>query len=348
MYKYILHKKSIKHVCPSCYKKRLVRYIDIETNEYVSEKVGRCDREISCAYHYPPKLFFQDTKQQYNSRVVNPVPSFSYEKKQDYHTSEDLNKTLINFDKNNFVQFLKSKFDVEKVNNMINKYKIGTALNGYYGTVFWQIDDRLNIRGGKIINYDNSGKRTKYINWIHAIQLKRKEVAEFNLKQCLFGLHLKDRTTKTIAIVESEKTACIMSLLFEKYEWMATGSLNGLSEIKLNTIKHRTIILYPDLGIDNGKGSPFLQWKQKCDALNKLGFDINISDLLERKANDFDRRKGLDIADYFIENPIEKPKKIKSNLKELHMKLYMKNKNLKTLIEVFDLENVNGGAIRFE
>lgn len=348
MFKYTLHKKSIKHICPKCKKKRFVRYVSTVTNAYIASKVGRCDREISCGYHYTPKLFFNDNKQPYSAYVGNSAPSFSYKKKQDYHTVELLKSTLLNYDKNNFVKFLKSKFNLEKVNQMLRDYKIGTALNSYYGTIFWQIDENNNIRGGKIINYDNYGKRTKYINWVHAIKIKKKEITEFNLNQCLFGLHLMHRTTKTIAIVESEKTACIMNMLFHKYEWMATGSLNGLNEIKLKPIKDRPIILYPDLGIDNGNGSPFTQWKIKCEALNKVGFDIQVSDLLEKKASDFDREIGLDIADYFIDNPSPKPSKIKSNQEEIYLKLFMKNKNLKTLIDVFELKNSDNTDIRFE
>lgn len=347
MYKYILHKKSIKHICPSCNKKRLVRYIDIETNDYVNPKVGRCDREINCGYHYSPKLFFQDTKQDYVSRISDSVPFLNLKKETDFHTSEVLNKTLKNFDRNYFVQFLKSKFEIKKVNEMVSDYKIGTADNSYFGTVFWQIDSLEKIRGGKIINYNSLGKRTKYINWIHAIQIKQKEIISFNLNQCLFGLHLMSRSSKIIAIVESEKTACIMSMLFSKYEWMATGSLNGLNEKKIKVIKHRTIILYPDLGIDNGKGTPFLQWQQKRDALHKLGFDIEISDLLEQKSTYSDREKGLDIADYFIENSNRKPIKIKTKAHKIFLDMHLKNKNLKTLIDVFDLNNFNGNDISF-
>ncbi|MFI8380603.1 PG0870-related protein [Leeuwenhoekiella sp. NPDC079379] len=60
MYKYTLEKKSVKHICPGCNKKRFVRYVDSETNEYLSHIVGRCDREVNCAYHYSPKSYFED------------------------------------------------------------------------------------------------------------------------------------------------------------------------------------------------------------------------------------------------------------------------------------------------
>ena len=52
-----------KYRCPACLKKKtFTRYIDTEENQYLSEKVGRCDRLQKCGYHYPPKDFFQDNK----------------------------------------------------------------------------------------------------------------------------------------------------------------------------------------------------------------------------------------------------------------------------------------------
>ena len=75
-----------------------------------------------------------------------------------------LNNSLNNYDNNNFVKFLYSKFDSDKVTELLGKYKIGTTLNEFHGTLFWQIDIEQKIRGGKIISYDQYGKRTKYIN----------------------------------------------------------------------------------------------------------------------------------------------------------------------------------------
>ena len=43
-YRYILEKGSRKHFCPSCKKKRFVRYIDTYTGEYLPEEYGRCDK----------------------------------------------------------------------------------------------------------------------------------------------------------------------------------------------------------------------------------------------------------------------------------------------------------------
>ncbi|TXD64924.1 DUF6371 domain-containing protein [Polaribacter glomeratus] len=347
IYKYSLHRKSIKHICPRCAKKRFVRYVDNESNQYLSDKVGRCDREQNCGHHYTPKFFFNDNQEEYKPILSNTAPWNSIQQDASFHKNEELATSLCNYDKNNFVKFLKSKFDINKVNEMMQQYKIGTQSNKFYGTIFWQIDFLNKVKGGKIINYDNLGKRTKYINWVHAVNIKQKKIRNFNLEQCLFGLHLMKSSSKTIAIVESEKTACVMTMLFDKYLWMATGSLGGLNQKKIAPLKNRTIILYPDLGESINNHTPYSKWKKKCDEFKKKGFNIKISDLLEQNSTYNDRKKGLDISDYFIENLNTKPTKIIANNNKKILNMYKKNRKIKTLIDVFDLTNINGNTITF-
>ena len=345
MYKYSLHKKSIKHKCPQCKKNRFVLYVDNETGDYLSPDVGRCDREVNCGYHLTPKIYFKN-----ENKPFTPFTNYNVKDKlrvTNYHTKSELNSSLNNYDKNNFVQFLYSKFDSIKVTNLLNEYKIGTSESWSDGTIFWQIDSHQKIRSGKVILYDKNGKRTKYINWIHSLNIKSNRIDSFNLNQCLFGEHLISKYDKPIAIVESEKTACIMNIMFEKYLWLATGSLQGLNTKKIKVLKNRTIILYPDLGIEGKNGSPFTKWKTISEELRSNGYDIKTSDLLEKKGTKNEREKGFDIADYFIKNLTKKPSKIISTTNQKILKMYMKNKNIKTLIEVFDLTNLNGKAIIF-
>lgn len=344
MYKYSLHKKSIKHKCPQCKKNRLILYIDLENNSFLSFKVGRCDREINCGYYLTPKAYFKDQGMSYMPLINHN--SFLEMKETNFHSLNELNETLTNHDKNNFIQFITSKFNSEQVSTLLNDYKIGTATSWNNGTIFWQIDYDNKIRGGKIILYSNQGKRTKYINWIHSLNVKKGKINSFNLSQCFFGEHLLSKYDKPIAIVESEKTACIMSLLFDKYLWLASGSLGGLNEKKIEVLKNRKIILYPDLGLEGKNGSPYTKWKSTCNELKLKGYDIQVSNLLEEKGSRIEREKGFDIADYFLKNIEVKPKRIKSKTNNIFLKMYMKNKNLKSLIEVFELTDINGVKIK--
>lgn len=345
MYKYALEKRSLKHICPKCGKKRFVRYVDQEKEEYLSYEVGRCDREVKCAYHYTPKAFFKNRGQLYEPIMNNEDLQPKLKKRISFHSDRDLQSTLMNYDKNKFIIYLKTQFDGNDVQKMVQDYQVGTASYWYNSTVFWQIDENKNIRGGKIIKYNHLGKRTQYINWVHAIQLKKGNISSFQLNQCLFGLHLTKKYKKPIAIVESEKTACVMSLLFDKYLWLATGSLKGLTQEKIECLKKRKIILYPDLGKVGETASPFQQWELKCSEFKNSGFDIEISDLLEQKATSLHREKGYDLADYFLKNENKKSRKITSAHQQKYIDFYFKNQNLKTLIDVFDLQDEHGNKI---
>ena len=53
-YKYQLEKGSRKHLCPQCNKKTFVRFIDVESREYLPYEFGRCDRESKCNYYLNP------------------------------------------------------------------------------------------------------------------------------------------------------------------------------------------------------------------------------------------------------------------------------------------------------
>lgn len=300
MFRFTLKNEKKKQICPNCHKRRFVRYIDLETGEFLPSYVGRCDREVNCGYHLKPKDYFTN-----NNIEISYKTSLSTTQQTktttNYHTKTLIRKTNLNYKNNNFIKYLHTLFSISEVNEIINRYKIGTSKHWKGATIFWQIDELNNIRGGKVMLYNEyTGKRTKFFTWVHSILIKKNIINSFNLKQCLFGLHLINSENKPIAIVESEKTACIMSQFFKKYTWLATGGLSVLSESNLKIIKNKDIILYPDLGIDNNGVTPFVKWNNKRKELNNKGFNISISALLEDNATTDQINKGYDIADYFV------------------------------------------------
>ena len=63
-YRYQLEKyrgRGTRYSCPQCGRKYcFTRYIDTETNQYINERVGKCNRLDKCGYHYTPKQYFSD------------------------------------------------------------------------------------------------------------------------------------------------------------------------------------------------------------------------------------------------------------------------------------------------
>jgi len=335
VYRYKLDTSSRKFLCPMCRKKRFVVYIDTIENSIVSKTVGRCDREINCGYHYAPKSYFKNNSISYKP-FTNIVSCQPIELTKSYHSISLLEKSSSYINENNFIVYLNSIFSQEDVFYIIKTYHLGTATFWKNATIFWQVDELNNLRAGKMIVYGKNGKRTNFINWVHSYQLKNKLITEFNLNQCLFGLHLIYGNKKCVAIVESEKTACVMSVIFDKYIWLASGTLNGLNLEKMNPLKDRKIVLYPDLGLPKNGCSPFENWSRKMNQFRQMGFDISISNLLEKNANEEQKRYGYDIADYFLKSR-NSTRIIKSNIENSLDKLMSKNKNLETLIDVFEL-----------
>jgi Domain of unknown function (DUF6371)/Zinc beta-ribbon finger, putative len=281
-YKYHLDKSSKKFVCPSCNKKTFVKYLDGINNNYLEASLGRCDRESKCQYHNTPKG---------NKTIVPISGALTQKKKASYHSLNVVGSFARNYSNNNFITYLRRFFVKVDIKKAIKKYFIGTSSHWSGATVFWQLDECYNGCAGKVMLYDkNTGARIKnpypHINWMHKVLNEK----QFTLQQCLFGLHLiSEYKNYTIGLVESEKTAVIMSVLNPSILWLATGSKTNLKEQLLKPIKHFNIVAYPDK-------TEYIDWNNKIANLQKKGFKIRCSDLLEQK----NLEEGDDLVDLLL------------------------------------------------
>jgi rubredoxin len=330
---------NTRYHCPQCQyrEKTFVLYVDTETMQHVHQTVGRCNRESKCGYHYTPKQYFQDnniSKEKHFTPRVNWEPIKQKSKPISIIPVETFKASLKGYETNHFVTFLKSKFGLEIANKLISKYFIATSKHWCGANIFWQIDRNGKIRTGKIMLYNpESGKRIKepynHIYWVH----KALKCTDYELKQCLFGEHLLIDTSKTVAIVESEKTAIVASIYLPQFVWLATGSLSNLNVEKCSVLKDRTVILFPDL---NG----YSKWKDKSLEIASIA-KVHVSDLLECKASVNERKQGLDIADYILEADYsevllnEDLNRKTSNFPVLNTKTHNPN-SIKTVGQLFD------------
>ncbi len=278
----------MKFICPNCGKKTFVKYIDNKTNNYLSEDLGRCDRETNCGYHKKP-----------NNEIIYTSKNIEVESKKltTYHEEDDLLQCYYFKKESSLIKFLKETFEQheDKVDEVIEKFMVGHYPNTKDSTVFWQIDETNRIHAGKIMMYNpTTGKRSKGlndvlpINWIHKI----KEIENFTLEQCLFGLNQLPEILidKKIGIVESEKTALILSIIYPEYYWMATGGKQNFKESMLKPIKDYQIVAYPDKG-------EYEDWFKKAKLLNQIGYRIEVNNWLETINYD----TGTDLADVILE-----------------------------------------------
>jgi len=234
-------------------------------------------------------------------------------------------RSLSHYAINPLYQYFCRVFGEEETTRLFRLYNIGTSVKWGGSAVFWQVDIEGHVRAGKIMCYNpENGHRVKepqaYVSWAHS-ELK---LPDFHLKQCLFGEHLLKGSSETpVMLVESEKTAVIMSHFIPDYIWLATGGKNGcFNREAMQVLEGRDVVLIPDLGAIE-------QWKEKSSLLSSICRKVTVSDVLERTASEEQRSQGLDIADFFLFSPTKR---------QILQQMIQRNPVLQTLIDELGLE----------
>lgn len=209
------------------------------------------------------------------------------------------------------------------------RYRLGCTRSG--GVIFWQIDQNDQTYEGKIMYYrpDCHRDKTHHPNWVGTILARRYGWINTTSRHCFFGLHQLSKSpfgytdavkqidekyeplesrplslSKSIALVEAEKTAVIMSEAYPQYLWLASGGLNQLQPDKFRPLRGRNLVLFPDT---DTTGEAFKRWNESAQTVQEQLFwedspPIHVSDLLERNASDDQKQRKIDLADYWIEN----------------------------------------------
>lgn len=211
------------------------------------------------------------------------------------HMKRDLsNDTLCNWMRN--LPWQQEQKD--RVEKMLKNYLVGHSKFGH--TIFWQMDEKGQLRTGKMMMYRKDGHRDKESKgnfmWIHSL-LPDYDETKMEMKTTFFGMHLIDYfPDATINIVESEKTALICSIYYgdqSKNLWLASGGLTYLTRERLQPLieRGRRISLYPDHdGID--------KWFKQAESIDYELIKVQ-SSFVERNWRPEDGEKA-DIADILV------------------------------------------------
>lgn len=281
--------------CPKCGKKAcFTRYIDEDGIIDFPDYVGRCDHESSCGYHFAPAQYFESNPQCY-SPSFHTAPRVVVPKPPSFIDTSVMLSTIKHYDRNNLFVYLSRRFGAEKIEPIFKEYNVGTANKWGGSTVYWQVDAAQRVHAGKIMAYDDTGHRIKNVpavTWVHS----ELHLPDFNLRQCFFGEHLLPKyPDKTVAIVESEKTALICAFFMPEMLWIASGGCSGcMNREAAKALAGRTVVLVPDLGM-------LEKWQEKSAVFDGICRSVTVSNHIDMLATDQQREEGYDIADYFLQ-----------------------------------------------
>lgn len=193
---------------------------------------------------------------------------------------EDVNNTFDSDLESTFAQFLVNLYGEQVAAAIAETYFLGLWGDK---VIFWQVDRKIQVRHGEIIQYNSQGNRQKQTSYRYEKKI------ECQLDQCLFGEHLLANNSMAVAVVESAKTACIMSQILTGFIWVATSSAGNLKR-KSKALIGRDVTLFPDAG-------KFELWDITA---KENGFDI--SEQCEGWSKDGLIGEKDDIADYYLKN----------------------------------------------
>ena len=189
--------------------------------------------------------------------------------------------------KNNFSRYL-----FNQAPNLSNLYDIRGIKTGYLkdAVLFPYIDYNNDFITAKIVQYNSiTGKRNKdlHANNFHSYKPIKNQLG-FDIEKkiekpytCFFGEHLVPNNNKPVVIVEAEKTAIILSMLFEDIVFIATGGAANLKNKDYSFLLNRDVYLYPDNGAS--------EWHEIGKKRNWF-----VSEILEAP----EVKEGNDVVDY--------------------------------------------------
>ena len=309
--------------CPDCGRKgKFSPYIDTVTMQPVDDKrCGRCNRLSNCGYHLPPRELASPLPLPRRGDAKVSSPPCERLGEADFYSRMHRAMQQSQPWGHHLATWLRTKFPREQVNAVMKRYHVGGTPDG--ATLWWQIDEQGRVHTGKAMQYNPlTGHRVKEqgfpVNWAHRMRLYG-EPTDLIVPQCLFGLHLAsppDLSRRegaadiadsrsplcgrgvgeaSLCLVESEKTALIMSLIKPDTVWLATGGKANFKEAMLWPLLGYEVEVYPD-------ADALADWYTRAVEMNRiLGTHLHIPtwyyDLMN---HDEARRAGLDLADVLL------------------------------------------------
>ena len=211
---------------------------------------------------------------------------------------------------------LTSKYGLteEQMQHAAERYLLGCSRSGK--TIYWMIDEQGFVRDGHIGSTSMAPEC-----WVSTLLQRRyPELAPYvRQPHCLFGQHLLGRTYlenptestnnisafsaisaghKTICVVESERTAVVMSELLPESLWLATGYAMNLTREVLKPLQGHRVMLFPPT---DETQETYFAWLEVADqAQRQYHLDISVSTILEEQCTPEQKQRHIDLLDFLF------------------------------------------------
>ena len=195
-----------------------------------------------------------------------------------------------------------------------DKYRLGRSRSGK--TIFWMIDEIGQVLDGHIGS-----------SWVSQMLQRRYPdlLTGIPTFHCLFGLHLVtmgtgtqcaampqarlhsgacpqfDQSASKICLIESERSAVILSEIYPEYIWLAWVYDANLTIDKLEPLTGHRVILYPRAS--EAKEDFTFCSELASQARSLFGLDITVNDILEHQASTDQKARRIDLVDFLFESP---------------------------------------------
>ena len=156
------------------------------------------------------------------------------------------------------------------------RYRLGKSKNGK--PIFWMIDEGMQLRSATL-GTNPSVQQSE----------KRKVKSEKCNPHCC-----------TVAIVESERSAVVLSELFPECIWMAYSYPSNFTVDKLAPLQGCVVSIYPHT---DPTGCTYVSFLELADQARRLyDIDLSVVGILEEHASEEQKERCIDILDFITES----------------------------------------------
>lgn len=172
-----------------------------------------------------------------------------------------------------------------------DRYMLGKSKSGK--CIFWMVDERGCVRDGHFAD-----------SWVsQQLKCRYPDLAQYiRPRHCLFGLHLlrngKAKNDNPVAIVESERSAVVLSEIYPESLWLATCYPMNLTVEHLQPLCGHPVTLFPptDETMDT-----YLAWLDIADlARREHPLNVTVSSVLEDSCSPAQKSAKIDIVDFLF------------------------------------------------